>query len=227
MAISDAFEELTRHWPRLAAQLTDDQITTIRRALAALVHGVAWDPTEVFATALADQPDDHPVWQALASTGTRRQDTPTPSLEVAAVQLRLTIELAEQRGGSRLVDEAAEIEREAEDRILLAPMTEAAMPAIWPSGSIANALRLPKTKPTETKTQVAQAKNTQTFIMPMSQRAKPAEEVNTIPTRAVLIMMRMPNFRTSLALTTLAGMEISAEAAKNSGKVSARSKVSA
>ena len=95
-----------------------------------------------------------------------------------------------------------------------APLMDAAIPATWPSGSMARAFRLPNVKPMETNKVVDHAKNTHTFINPRAQSDRAITVDTTMPMSADLIMMRMPNRMTSRALTMLAGIAIKADAAK-------------
>jgi len=120
MAISDALEELTKRWPDIARHLSRDEISSIRRQLAAFVHGVPWEPSSILTTAMTGQPDDHPVWEALLATGTRREGSPSLPLTVAAIQLRFAIEI----DNATEAPEPESVENAAEERIMLAPMTD-------------------------------------------------------------------------------------------------------
>lgn len=124
MAIGDALDELIRTWPDLVRGLRPEAITSIRRELAAVVHGAPWDPAHLLSLALEGKPDDHPVWAALASTATRRDRAGSMPLEVSAMRLRFLIEVEARDQPDIGSQDDLDVETAAEERILLAPMTE-------------------------------------------------------------------------------------------------------
>ena len=120
MSLTDALIELQRRLPEVVASLSRDERTELRRSLAAWVHGTVDDPQALLSAALRHQPDDSPVWDALAQSSVRRDGTQQLDRpEIAAIMLRTALEVAEPERlrGSRLSVEAA-----AEERVFLAPM---------------------------------------------------------------------------------------------------------
>lgn len=125
MALADALLAAAASWPRLSERLGPEESQSVRRALAAAVHGAAWDPGELLATLLAHEPQDGPAWQALTISSERRTMYERPSVTYAAMRLRLAIEISAAESGQIGPDrsqDADEVERAAEQRIWNVPM---------------------------------------------------------------------------------------------------------
>ena len=123
MSLADAIRTLADEWPTLVRHLTPLEQRVVRQQLAAAVHGGAWDPAALLEAALTDQPSQHPAWLALLKRSTRRSssDRDDQSVLVAAMRLRLAVELTEADSPP---DEPDEAERRAEERIFEAPMRD-------------------------------------------------------------------------------------------------------
>ena len=122
MTFASAIAAIRDDWPRLGPTLEPGAVRELRRALAAAAHGaVAFGedltPSELLRLALGDRPD-HPAWQSLVETSTRRAGPLlSESPELAMLSLRYVIEMTDE---SLVVED--QIEDAAEARIWLNPM---------------------------------------------------------------------------------------------------------
>lgn len=123
MALPDALLVLASHWAEAAARLSADRVATIRRNLAAAAHGAEWHPSDLIDAISGVEAEGAQFWDALARSSARRTAEAPAEVMAAVMELRLAIERYERSDveqGER--PDPQEVERAAEERVLLVPM---------------------------------------------------------------------------------------------------------